>query len=423
MWGVVLKSGFIKNFSILVTGTAIAQAIPVLLQPLLRRVFDADMFALFAVYNSITSILIVVTTLRYDLTIVLPKEERDGIRLTLLSLLINLLFGFLFFLMIALFPGAIARWIQWPAHHLGWLWLIPPAVFLFSAGQTLNYWLIRKKGFKASASNRIGRRLTEGAIQSSGGLGQWQGSLLWGELTGRCVYLVLAWFQAVKTGLDFKGVTRENLRVVARRYKDFPIYQTLPALLNTMSLMMPVLMVNSFYTPETTAQFDLGRQVLVLPLALITTAMSQVLLQKFSEQKNNRQRLLPGFLKISAVNTLVAMMIILVIWAAGKPLFGFLFGKPWELAGIYAAILAPAFMIQFVVSPVSTLIISLEKVKLGAVWQILCFAGILSLYFFKHLPEIEFFKVFMLINVVVYVAYWLLIFIITARYDKSLRAA
>jgi O-antigen/teichoic acid export membrane protein len=212
------------------------------------------------------------------------------------------------------------------------------------------------------------------------------------------------------------------LKVVARRYKDFPIYQTVPALLNTMSLMLPVLLVNSFYTPETTAQFDLGRQVLVLPLALITTAMSQVLLQKYSEQKNNRQRILPGFLKISAVNTLVAVIVTLLVMVAGKPLFGFLFGKPWEQAGVYAAILAPAFMIQFVVSPVSTLIISLEKVRLGAIWQVLCFLGILSLYFFKHLPEIEFFRVFTLINLITYTAYWLIILSITVRYDKSVRA-
>lgn len=417
------KSGFVKNLSVLVTGTAIAQAIPVLLQPILRRVFDADMFALFAVYNSITSILIVVTTLRYDLTIVLPKEDRDGINITFLSLLINTLFALAFFAIIALFPESVTRWISWPVHHKQWLWLIPPAVFLFSAGQTLNYWLIRKKGFRASATNRIGRRIAEGVIQTAGGVGQHQRALIWGELAGRAVYLSLAWKQSLRVGLDLREVSRASIRAVARRYKEFPLYQTFPALLNAMSLMMPVLLVNAYYSAETTAQFDLGRQLMVLPLALITTAMSQVLLQKFTEQKQNQQPLLQGFLRISAVNTLFAVLVTLVIVLAGAPLFGFLFGKPWETAGVYAAVLAPAFMSQFVVSPVSTLIITLEKVKLGAVWQILCFLGILSLWFFRHLTELQFFKVFTIINVVMYALYWILLWVLTLRHDKALKGA
>lgn len=413
------RSGFVKNLTTLITGTAIAQVIPVLLQPLLRRLFDADVFALFAVYNSITSILIVVVTLRYEMAIVLPEKQRDASALVALSLGINVVFSFLFVLVIALLPDTVARITGWPAEGRIWLWAIPPGVLLFSAGQTFNYWLIRHKAFGASAGNRIARRLTEGAVQSAGGVAGWQGGLLWGDMAGRTVNMALAWWQSARKGFSLSDQDSGTIRKAALRYRDFPLFQALPAILNTASLMIPVVMVNRFYSANATAQFDLSRQVLALPLALITTAMSQVLLQKFSEQRNLKQKILPGFLKLSLYTTLFAIGVALFFVFTGEPLFAFLFGKSWSTAGAWAAILAPAFMIQFVVSPLSTLIIALEKVRIGALWQVLYFLAILSLSFFSHLPEVQFFRVFALVNILFYILYWVVILIIAMRYEQQ----
>ncbi len=411
------RSGFVRNFSVLMTGTAVAQAIPVLLQPLLRRLFDADIFALFAVYNSVTAMLIVAATLRYEMTVVLPEQDAPAIHLVLLSLAVNLLISLLFFIIIAVIPTSLVSWIHWPEGHRKWLYLVPLAVLLYSAGQTFNYWLIRKKAFRASATNRISRRIAEGAVQGAGGFAGWGGALLWGDMAGRVMNLVVATLQSVKNGFTLENIRIAEIRRLAVRYKDFPLFQAVPALLNTISLMLPVLLVNSYYSANTTAQFDLCRQVLLLPLALITTAMSQVLLQKFVEQRNLQQRILPGFLKISLYASLFAIAVVVFFMLTGKPLFAFLFGKQWAVAGTYTMYLAPAFMIQFVVSPVSTLIIALEKVRIGAVWQLLYFGGILSLSFFRHLPETGFFRIFTLINLVFYLIYWLIILFIILRYE------
>lgn len=415
----IRRSGFLKNFSILLTGTAVAQAIPVLLQPLLRRLFTEDIFAVLAVYNSITSMLIVITTLRYEMAIVLPEKDRNAGALVILALLINFAVSTLFFLFIGLLPDTTSRWINWPEGHRLWLYFVPISVFLFSSSQTLNYWLIRKKAFKASAKNRVSRRLAEGACQSVGGLMAWQGSLIGGDIAGRAVNLFVALKQSLKHQFSFSYFNLQSIKDVSYRYKDFPLFQTIPALLNTASLMLPVLFVNSFYTTNSTAQFDLCRQVLLLPLALITTAMSQVLLQKFTEQRHKKQPLIPGFLKLTIATSIFAVVTILFFRIAGEPVFAFLFGEQWRLAGSWAAILAPAFMIQFVVSPLSTMIIALEKIRIGALWQLLYFLAILSLLFFDHLPENSFFVVFTFINISFYTLYWLIILFIIMNYERK----
>lgn len=413
------RSAFVRNFSVLVTGTSIAQAIPVLLQPLLRRLFDADIFALFAVYNSIASILIVVSTLRYEMAIVLPSSDRDSTALVMISLAVNAVVSLLCFAVIAVLPTFTADLINWPEGGIAWLYLVPLAVMIFSATQTLNYWLIRKKAFRASASNRVARRLAEGTLQSGGGLMSWQGALLWGDMAGRAVHLLVAVRQAVKNDLRMLTFKADEIRSVARRYKDFPLFQAVPALLNTVSLMLPILLVNSYYSVNTTAQFDLCRQVLLLPLALITTAMSQVLLQKFAEQRNAKSPILPGFLKITIFTSIFATLAVLFFVLTGEPLFAFLFGEQWAPAGQYAAILAPAFMIQFVVSPVSTVIIALEKIRIGAIWQVGYFCGIVALALFRHLPESSFFLAFTIINLAFYTIYWIILLVVILKYEKQ----
>ena len=64
-----------KNIATLVTGTMIAQAIPIAISPILTRLYTPAEFGSFALYMSIVSILVVIATARYELAIVLPKKK------------------------------------------------------------------------------------------------------------------------------------------------------------------------------------------------------------------------------------------------------------------------------------------------------------------------------------------------------------
>ena len=66
----IYKSDFLKYTLVLVSGTVLAQLIPILLQPILRRIYTPEQFGLFAVYSSIFSMLVVVAAGKYETTIV-----------------------------------------------------------------------------------------------------------------------------------------------------------------------------------------------------------------------------------------------------------------------------------------------------------------------------------------------------------------
>ena len=56
------KSEFSRNVLTLMTGTTIAQAIPIAISPILTRIYSSEDFGMSALYMSIASILSVVAT-------------------------------------------------------------------------------------------------------------------------------------------------------------------------------------------------------------------------------------------------------------------------------------------------------------------------------------------------------------------------
>ena len=75
------KSEFSKNVVTLMTGTTIAQAIPIAISPILTRIYSPEDFGMFALYFSILALVGVIATARYEIAIVLPKDDEEAIKI------------------------------------------------------------------------------------------------------------------------------------------------------------------------------------------------------------------------------------------------------------------------------------------------------------------------------------------------------
>lgn len=76
---------FFRNIATLITGTTVAQAIPIAISPILTRIYTPEEFGPLALYISITSIFSVIATFRYELTIVQVQCDEDAKSLIQLS--------------------------------------------------------------------------------------------------------------------------------------------------------------------------------------------------------------------------------------------------------------------------------------------------------------------------------------------------
>ena len=141
------KSEFTRNVLTLMTGTTIAQAIPIAISPILTRIYTPEDFGIFALYISIASILSLIATGRYELAIMLPTKDKDAVNIVALSLFISFFVSFIALLIVSIFNTQITSLLGNPDIS-SWLYFIPLTVLFTGIYQSFNYWSNRKKSIK-----------------------------------------------------------------------------------------------------------------------------------------------------------------------------------------------------------------------------------------------------------------------------------
>ncbi|MDD3506007.1 MAG: oligosaccharide flippase family protein, partial [Sulfurimonas sp.] len=178
------KSEFSKNVLTLMTGTTIAQAIPIAISPILTRIYTPEDFGVFALYVAIASILSVIATGRYEMAIMLPKKDEDAVNIVALSIIISFFVSFISLVIVFIFNAKITNILGNPEIS-NWLYFIPITVLLTGVYQSFNYWSNRKKQYKRLAISRVVQSGSTATTNLGMGFGQMGSSgLILGQVLG-----------------------------------------------------------------------------------------------------------------------------------------------------------------------------------------------------------------------------------------------
>lgn len=370
------KGSFIFSVLILMTGTSIAQVIPVVISPILTRVYTPENFGIFALFLSITGILSVIVTGRYGLAIMLPEKDEESVNLLILSILIACGISLIFLMIVFIFNNQITKLLG-TREISRWLYFIPFATLLAGTYQALNCWSIRKKQFKSVSFSKVSQSTARAATSLSLGLLKFgSAGLIIGNFIGQLMALLILGWQTWKNDKDkMKFVPKEKIKKVAKKYKNFPKYSTWSALLNTASVQVPILMLTPFFGSEVVGFYSLSHRVLTMPASLLGQAVGQTFFQKASENKDDRKKLQYITFEVYKKLLYVGCFPILVITFFGKEIFSFIFGAQWIVAGNYAQILSIWILLVFISSPLSTLFIVLNKLRQGLIVDIILFSS------------------------------------------------
>ncbi|ENM3901156.1 oligosaccharide flippase family protein, partial [Vibrio cholerae] len=251
-----MNKSFSKNVLTLMTGTGIAQAIPIAIIPILTRIFSPEDFGLLALYAACVSILGVVATGRYEIAIMLPKDDEDARLLLQLSMLVALFFSFLISIPISIWNAQIARFLG-NEDIAVWLYLIPVSVLFTGIYQALTYWNNRQKKFINTAVSRVNQSLFQGFAQTSLGFLQVSGGLICGQFVG----IVSGSIYLLKKDRNYKSLIRKSkinsIQKQGIKYHKFPTYGVWGALCDAGAVQMPVILLTKFYSNSVTGMFSL----------------------------------------------------------------------------------------------------------------------------------------------------------------------
>lgn len=348
-----LQNNFLRSVSVLVGGTAFAQAITILILPILTRLYTPADFSVLAVYTGLLGVIAVVACLRFDIAIPLPEKDADGANLLALALLLTLGVSLLIAIPCLLAPAWLAGALRQPGLE-AYLWLLPLGVFLMSSYSALQFWVTRQKNFSLIARTRM--------TQSVGGAGAqlgfgWAGLTPLGLIVGQTISngagaLGLGWRTWRNSRQLLAQVSVAEMRRLFREYERFPKYSSLESFANTAAIQVPVLIIAVAALGPEAGYLALAMRVMQAPMGLIGGAIGQVYLSRAPEEYREGRlgtftvTILGGLMK-AGVGPLVFAGIV------APAAFTLVFGESWGRAGVLVAWMTPWFIFQFLASPVS----------------------------------------------------------------------
>lgn len=336
------RGEFSQNVLTLMTGTTIAQAIPIAISPILTRIYTPEDFGVFALYMAVVSLLAVFTTGQYDLAIMLPKYEKSAINIVGLSLLINTIFSSSVLIIIFIFFDFFQSLLG--ASSLGnFLYFIPFSIFLIGCYQIFSYWLNRKKQYKTLSTNKVIQSLTNSTSSITLGMQDFgKDGLIISQLLAQAL-VVAQLVKKIKMSFIFKSFQKLKVIALAKKYIKFPKITMMQSLFSVATAQIPVVIISSFFALKDAGFYSLANRVVASPIGIVSSSLFQVFYQSFSVEKNKQNFYKRKFIKI---NTMLLPPFIL-FWFFLEPLFGFVFGKEWSVAGVYAQILLPLLYMKF----------------------------------------------------------------------------
>jgi len=403
------KSEFARNVLTLMTGTTIAQAIPIAISPILTRIYTPEDFGVFALYIAIVGFISIIITARYELAIVLPNKDEDAINILALSL--SIMFGIVFFVTFIIFFLKSQILTMLNIETIGnFIYLMPISILVAGLNQSFNYWSNRKEYFKNIASSQISQSVSIGTTQPLFGYMGVLGGLIIGNLIGRVVstfILIDKFFKHDKESIKYinKNIMLEQMK----KYKDFPFVNSLHAFSDIIRTSGSVMLISSFFGSAVLGFYALSMRVLQVPVGIVGSSLGQVLYQKFSTIYNNGEELYPYVKKTFFQLFLVALPVFMGLYFIAPDLFAFVFGESWRVAGEYSQLLVPYLFMNFLISPISSLPIILGKQK--EIFYIsllgnLLFISILLLFHSLHIKSVLTIISIAMSTYYIFVSYW-----------------
>lgn len=403
---------FLGHVAALMTGAVIAQAVPILLSPVLTRLYEPDDFAAFALFMSVSTVVSVVGAGRYDQAILLPRDDEDALNIVALSWVILGALCAVMAVVIGLSYGGLPEaWIE--TLHGDWLYLLPVAVLVSASFQILANWNNRCGRFPRLAVSRATQGSSGGVAQCGLGYASMHSTgLIWGWMGGQLLglwMLLRTNLASLKQGMVH--VSWQRMSMNARLYRRFPLLSTWGCLFDNGGSMMVLLIVSHTFTSTITGLFSFTLRVLAIPLFLISNAIAQVLHQRVAQLNNDdASGILPYVLRAAAALTSIAIPFVLILAFFGVELFTFVFGAKWAEAGRYAGLLSLAVGIRFIVSPLTVVLMLNHNVKSCVQWQVLYFFSVsATLSLGSHLPITEFLKLYVAHELILFALYFIII--------------
>jgi len=402
-----LASPLVRNIVTLVTGTGLAQAIPLLSAPIIGRLYSPDQVGDLGYFLAFAAVAAVPATGRYEMAVLLPKDDTKAYYIAYGATGVATLFSLCALLAVAGYEVVLQLMHQPPYAEA---WMLPLALWQLAVLQVVNYFFVRHNAYRAAVWSKLSQTGGTALFSIAFGLLGLRSGLVFGAVLGGATAVLMSWWLVRNTQSRPPSLNMAKVRTMLWEYREYPTLNALPATLDSASLQLPVVAIKSFFGSHSAGLFSVNRQVIGGPLSIISSSVSQVLFRQLMELKHAGQALWPLVVRMLAILSAIALVAAGAVWLLSDWVFVFVFGTKWAGAAPVAKVLVAGLVIKFAISPLSVVFPVTGRLKRNAVWQGSYFGSLCLLFFARNMPFLPFLGLFTGIEVALYAIYLALIY-------------
>ena len=339
----LFKSSFLKESGTLITGNVAAQAVSLLAYLVLTRIFSPEDFGLFNIFLSYIEVLVIASTCKYELAIVVAADDREAFSVARFTLWLNAIVSLLLLAAITLLVAFNA--LPGKTEALGWIALLVPVLVYFSGSSRVyanicNRWHRYGHIAVSETVNSVAAALAKVLLGLAGWftVGMPLGTVL-GKMAGNINYRIEVRRLALAHCSDRQPMS--ELMATARRHKRFPRYVAPKDFINSLSANLPLLWLALYFDKAEVGLFALALTCTFRPVNLLNTAFEKVLYARVAERVRDGLSIRRDVWRFVAIVSAAALPPVLASWLFAEPLCALLFGGRWAGCGFYVRCLLP----------------------------------------------------------------------------------
>lgn len=336
------KRIYLKHSFILFSGTLIAQTVNFVSYPVLARLYTPEDFGLLAIFMTTVILLGAISCGRFDAVIQVAKfYERFAVYR--LSLIINIFVSLTILVVLSIYWLVTDGYLEYMI-----VILLCLAVFMTGYCNATSLFLLKHEEYKVNSSSYVIRGFLTAIPQI---ILFYKLPTVVGLIVGYCfgyfaqsVFL----FISIRSGTSHRRNGIKKIRLIASKYKRYLIIDVPSIILSVVSLNAINYFVFLLYTEREVGFYSVGFRIASLPLALVSSSLSQTFFQKGSK-RYQENRCFWSEMKFNVyISGLLALVTLFGIIFLSKPFIKYFLGEEWLTAADMIVILAPFFALRFI---------------------------------------------------------------------------
>lgn len=357
----------------------IGQIVSLAILPVLSRLYLPYEIGRLGLFLSFLNLVGVMSCLRFEIGIVTADDNKSALDSSFLCLsTIPFLSLFYSLILLMLIKNHVLGFghLTFSAAPLVFI-----AIVITGCTQIFHYFLIRETSFnlldQTPTKQNIFRALAQVAL---GVVGINYIALIVGELIGNIIVmkkLSKKFFHTLKT-TNYKPSLKQIIHL-ANSHKFYPFNSLPPTVISTLAFTVPIPLLAQAYGIRVAGLYAFANRVLAIPAYFIGRSVAEEFHSRsLSYLQRKPEELNKLFLKTTKLLLRIGFIPFLLCIVISPWAFRYAFGTGWEAAGIIAAIISPWAFAQFVISPVSRIVLVTGKQNVKLFYDLLALFAVIG---------------------------------------------